>query len=248
MILYRKSGLLIEETWFGEPDSGSADIVYAYQLTSPNPSAQENIEFHTLVLDLRKEPEDLIAGFASNTRNEVRRSEKDGVTARSFCPAPGERIQEFVHFYSEFAAGKGLEPVDPQQLSQMAAEGRLCLSQAVGPDGAVIVWHSYYLHRGRARLLLSASLFRESESKEDRALIGRANRFLHFEDMKFLRSSGCDTYDFGGWYHGTEDEGLLRINKFKEGFGGSELTEYHAVIARTMKGRLGLAAKKMLKR
>lgn len=105
-------------------------------------------------------------------------------------------------------------------------------------DGTVLVWHAYYVGQSRARLLHSASLFREASDSAFRTLVGRANRYQHWRDMLKLKADGLTTYDMGGWYAGSEDEAKLSINKFKEGFGGETVVEYHCEEAVSLKGKL----------
>jgi len=50
------------------------------------------------------------------------------------------------------------------------------------------VWHAYILSGRTARLLHSGSCFRNREAHY-RALVGRANRWLHWKDMLQLKAS-----------------------------------------------------------
>jgi len=50
-------------------------------------------------------------------------------------------------------------------------------------------------------------------------------------------------YDFGGWYQGRDDQELLRINAFKEEFGGRHVREFHAAVPITLRGRAVLRAR-----
>lgn len=90
-------------------------------------------------------------------------------------------------------------------------------------EGNPIVMHSYLIDnedRGRVRLLHSASHFRSLLSSQERALVGRANRFLHYKDMLYFRNKGFSTYDFGGISIDDNDEEQKKIGAFKRGFGG----------------------------
>jgi hypothetical protein len=78
------------------------------------------------------------------------------------------------------------------------------------------------------------------------AYIGRANRLHHWSDMLRFRGEGFGIYDFGGWYAGTQDETLLRINRFKERFGGELVVQYNCDQAITWKGALGLWFKRRI--
>jgi hypothetical protein len=96
----------------------------------------------------------------------------------------------------------------------------------------------------RVRLLHSVSLFR-SEDRDRQALIGRANRLLHWKDMCAWRARGVGLYDFGGEYHGEEDAAQVRIAAFKRGFGGEVVPIYSGVRGITLVGRLALEAARL---
>src|SRR5271156_3508662 len=106
--------------------------------------------------------------------------------------------------------------------------------------GATVVWHVHAVTQEKATLLHSASHFRQLDDNEARAVVGRANRLLHWRDMLFFKAEGKSVYDFGGWYAGTEDVELLRINQFKEGFGGVRNDQFNGGIALSWRGWLYL--------
>ena len=92
----------------------------------------------------------------------------------------------------------------------------------------VLVMHSYILDPEAkiVRLDTSASHFRNAEDKEHRALVGRANKFLHYYTMLHFKEQGINTYDFGGYALDTKDPGLKSINRFKDAFKGQLVEEY----------------------
>jgi len=96
--------------------------------------------------------------------------------------------------------------------------------------GATVVWHVHAVTQEKATLLHSASHFRQLDDNEARAVVGRANRLLHWRDMLFFKAEGKSVYDFGGWYASTENVELLRINQFKEGFGGVRTDQFNGGI------------------
>ncbi|MNI71773.1 hypothetical protein D3C73_1276650 [compost metagenome] len=89
-------------------------------------------------------------------------------------------------------------------------------------DNVDIVMHSYVIdkHSKRARLLHSSSLFRNEDGTNIRAIIGRANRLLHFADIQYFKEMGFVTYDLGGYATDIQDQALANINQFKSSFGG----------------------------
>lgn len=114
--------------------------------------------------------------------------------------------------------------------------------------GATVVWHVHAVTQEKATLLYSASQFRQLDVNEARAVIGRANRLLHWRDMLFFKAEGKSVYDFGGWYVGTENVELLRINRFKEGFGGVRTDQFNGFIALSWRGWLYLKLRQHFRR
>jgi lipid II:glycine glycyltransferase (peptidoglycan interpeptide bridge formation enzyme) len=55
--------------------------------------------------------------------------------------------------------------------------------------------------------------------------------------MRRFKAQGVRWYDLGGWYHKADDEEKLRINRFKEGFGGQVAKNYLCVAYPTWKGK-----------
>ena len=76
--------------------------------------------------------------------------------------------------------------------------------------------------------------------------IGRANRFQHWQDIQRFKAEGVSIYDFGGWYEGDRDQERLRINKFKEEFGGEIVKNYICERALTAKAKVFLRVRRLL--
>lgn len=144
---------------------------------------------------------------------------KDGIQAEIHT-----ETNEFITFYNDFASTKGLAPIG---IGLLEYGENLVITKAVS-EGEILVMHAYLLDRseGRVRLLYSASLYRKEQmGGTKRSWIGRANRLLHFEDMKTFKAMGFSIYDMGGYAFGTADDSLQRINLFKDGFGGQMVVE-----------------------
>lgn len=158
------------------------------------------------------------AGFDQNTAYEIRRAIKDGVTTASETD-----IQRFIDFYNLFAVTKNL-PKLTQDFYKL--QPCIVITKAIYKDQDIVM-HAYLLDDTlkRVRLLHSASLFRNEKDNQLKAVTGRANRLLHFNDMCFFKQHGFQVYDMGGYAHGTSDEALKRINQFKDSFGGVLIQE-----------------------
>lgn len=178
----------------------------------------QRLPFYTKLIDLSKELSQIEQDFHPKTAYEIRRALKDGITT---CLE--NDIARFLNFYNEFADTKKL-----QRLSNGLRdyEDQLLITKAVVNQQDVVM-HAYIcdFELKRARLLHSASLFRKQSSPGQKAVIGRANRFLHFKDMVFLKEKGFVTYDLGGYAIDVTDQELVRINQFKDGFGGKLVEE-----------------------
>jgi hypothetical protein len=196
---------------------------------------------HTLMIDLRKDAEALLAEIAANTRYKIRRAEqRDHIGWECFQTPSPACLEEFCDAFNAFAAQKGQPRVDLRLLSLLAAGGILELSRATTARGLPLAWHSYVCVTGRARLLHSCSLFRSSDDSAFRNLIGRANRLLHWRDMLQFKDKGFVSYDLGGWHRAGTDPELVRINQFKGEFGGTVVPCYSCKRPLTPRGRLVL--------
>ena len=129
----------------------------------------------------------------------------------------------------------------------MAAAGVLDLSVAKDPRGNALVYHANYRDRCRATELELPSLYRKLSDSASRNAIGRANRYLIWSDMLRYKAQGLKYFDFGGWYPGTADPALLKINEFKRGFGGQVVRAYQCEQILTLKGWLVLRVARLLK-
>lgn len=246
MIVYQKHLLRIAEYWNGEePTLAGVDLVRCFQRTQPL-TGMVCREFYTILLDLTRESEQLMAGIKRDSRYEIRRaSMQDRLTYECWDGSDKKAFGEFCDYYDEFAIQKGQPKLNRAWLSLLAGKGKVVLSQVRDESGA-LVWHLYHLSQTRATLFYSASVFRKLTSSTERNKIGRANRFHHWQDMQHFKAAQLKVYDFGGWYEGNSDADRLRINQFKEEFGGEIVKNYICERAVTVRAELFLRARRLL--
>lgn len=200
----------------------------------------------TRLIDLQRSPDELFGDCSKSNRYEIERARRsDDVVVEFRAPSVPADADEFADYYDRFAATKGVAPLRRSQAHAIAEAGRLVLTGARHEERWLAA-HAYYVDGDRARLTHSASLFRTEESAPERARVGRANRLLHWEDMVRFRELGMATYDLGGWYMGTGNEALLRINSFKKQFGGTIVAEWDSFRARSLRGWVYLRARDAL--
>lgn len=240
MIVWQGRFCRFGDIYFGEEPVPRAevDVVRHFHRLTPLPRACSVVQ--TILIDLAPDPEVLLAAVSKDTRYEIRRAgEKDGLEYE-VVEATGQAVDEFAGYYAQFAALKGLPPLSTDYLHTLARARSLDLS-VIRQEGKVLVWHAYHRGRERVRLLHSVSLYRTAEDSARRNLVGRANRYHHWQDICRFRADAIALYDFGGWYEGAKDQEKVRINAFKEEFGGTIVPTFSCQHALTVKGQLVLA-------
>ncbi|HJA31219.1 MAG TPA: hypothetical protein H9956_06170 [Candidatus Eisenbergiella pullicola] len=254
VICYRKKMLRLAQIWFygsreefrrsGKEEAAmakKADIAFYHGIREPEsgPFCLKQT-FHSRFSDLTLPEETLFLQISKTGRNEVRRSEKDGAEREFFDSGEllerPEILEGLAEMYRRMYASKGKEAfMNLEQMRAYAREGALYCSR-VRKDGEDLVYHSYLADETCARLLHSVSDFRESQ---DGALISRANRGLHWEDMKRFAKKGLSVYDWGGISNPEAPNG---IDQFKIKFGGEPVTYYNAIEGRSVLGKLAVLA------
>lgn len=199
--------------------------MYAQYLGQEPPSGWVTEKFFTVLTHLDTDAEGHLGRMKKGTAYEIRRAEKDDL---EFSIQTDQSA--FLDFYNRFARNKKLGLLGPSHLTSLGPH--LWLSM-VSQEEHPLAYHAYVVDKqeSRARLLYSAQL----QQGYDRALLGRANRWLHFRDLLSLQESGLLIYDWGGISEPGSDPQREGINQFKLGFGGEVVQEqncYSPLLAR----------------
>jgi hypothetical protein len=244
-MLTTKGPVRIAEIWFDDDlRAAGADIVRFRNRSTPVEEGQ-CLEWYTLIVDLAQEMGAIEAKIKSDTRYAIRRAgTKDKLTYNYHDQPVDDAMEAFLAFYNEFAGATGLPEIKLAHLDSIRDTKKLILTNVQTADGEDLVWHSYLCGRDRVRLLHSASLFRTVDNSAYRQRVGRANRYHHWLDFLKLKEAGFQIYDFGGWYAGSDDSDKVRINRFKEEFGGTVVSTYYGEVALTMLGKVALKLKR----
>src|SRR5260221_5864902 len=227
------------EVWYEEepPRDSGVYLVPFRQRKTPIADARAT-PFLTMVTDLSAEIDEIAEKFGKDCRYKIRRAEtKDGLRME-FITDPESRLGEFQAFYDAFAKQKSVAPSYHQWLLAACKARQLVLTSASQNDEA-LVWHAYVTSGKAAWLQYTGSCFRDKDN-DYRALVGRANRWLHWKEMLQFKEMGIRRYDWGGLF---EDESVPEnagINKFKKDFGGQQVRTYDCTVPVTLKGRLWL--------
>ena len=249
MITCRSRFLTRGEVWFdNEPDDAQSVDWILYHQRSHSVSGAKWKYFYTSIIDLTQSCQQLLAQLNQDTAYKIRRSrDRDKILCERCDPRNPAVMNRFEQMYNQFAAMKGLYPLDRARLESLAAAGVLDLSVAKDPQGNALVYHANYRDSCRATELYLPSLYRQLSDSAARNAIGRANRYLIWSDLLRYKEQGLKYFDFGGWYPGTTDQARLKINDFKRGFGGQVVREYECERILTLKGWVVLHAAELLK-
>ena len=167
--------------------------------------------------------------FCRTTRYHIKKAKSEGVK----CCTTSD-LKSYALFYNEYMNRKKMPGFVSEEKLGIYGEA-LVMRAAYLNEGQFIVFHSYLLDKTirRVRLLNSFSGIHDTSLTTDqKSAIGRANKFLHCDDMKYFRDEGFTIYDFGGYSMATNDKSLNGINNFKDSFGGIlvEESDYESYI------------------
>ena len=160
-----------------------------------------------------------------------------------FAARPGPHLRDFCDFYDEFARQKRLRPADVTWLQAACDANRFALA-TVWRGREPLVRHGYVVGGKTILLHCSASLFR-TQDQEHRALIARANRWLHWRSMLYFSEHGATHYDWGGLFEDESTPERVGINRFKKEFGGRPVRRFDCLVARSARGHLRLGIKRL---
>lgn len=191
---------------------------------------------HTLLINLEQDDSVLLSSFSEKTRYEIRRASKESLSHEIRID-----IAAFVSFYNAAALQKGRSSIAASDLELFSQN---LLVTATLREGKAMAMHAYLCDEESKIVVLyqSATAHRGASDPSSRSLIGRANRWLHWQDMLLFKSTGYSCYDFGGWSKDATDPELQGINKFKQGFGGllveiSNYVSFPIIAWNRMRGR-----------
>ncbi len=247
MIRLTGRGAIYGELWFDEPAPSAPCVDILQYRQSPVLIAQaRHTSFLSLVSELTPAPEAIMDKFGKDCRYKIRRAQaRDGLQIE-FIAEPRDRLEEFADFFDVFATQKSVALCDRHWLTAACNARQLTLS-LISRDGEALIWHAHVLSGKTAGLQYSASRFRDRDS-DYRALVGRANRWLHWQDMLHFKQTGKDRYDWGGMFEDESTPERAGINNFKRDFGGQPVRSFQFGVPLTMRGRVWLPLREAWRR
>lgn len=198
-------------------------------------------------VDCVKEQIDL--PFSKVTKYDIRRSNEDELNifhyTSDFLSSHQDIYAEFAKLYDEMYKAKGLSATANIDSMKNVAENNGLLISCARNKSIPLVFHVYVIDGKSARLWMSTSIFRESEDKQFRAKVGRANKRLHYEDLLYFHDNGYCYYDWGGISSFDKPNG---IDLFKMSFGGTYIEYYNETFICSFRYKLFYNLKNRIKK
>jgi hypothetical protein len=243
VILSTRMSVRIADFYFDEPAPAGlkADIIRYNQSPVPTPGS-DCTPCSTIVVDLSLPQDELFCNLKSHTRQKIRRTQRDELTYEFSNDGDQDTLVRFADHLNRCRDLKLLPRVGRKRLFILARQKALDLSWVRDQSGEMLCASSYVITPFRVRGLLAGASYRNTTDPTRRTMIGRANRLLYWRDIVRFKEAGFRFFDFGGYYMGSEDQEKLRINGFKEEFGGEVLHEFNCQKGMTVKGNFMLWA------
>lgn len=202
----------------------SGDINYCIQVKENTQGKLQ--EFHTLLIGLEQDVEQIKKGIYHRTLTEINSFlNNQEYEHKLLYPVSDSDLSFYVKLFNAFAETKRIRKAELFRLKAYNKEKILAVS-VIRQAGKPLCINFYRLTQQRATNLHTFSV-QQGLSASQR---GRAHRTLHWLDILEFKNMGVGSYDFGGWYEGQSDKALLNINQFKEQFTKQRVKEYTGVI------------------
>lgn len=201
----------------------------------------------TLISDLSLDEDALWAITTKTVRNEINRSKREnvGISVYRGKEISDELLVEFNSMYHGMYEEKEMPghclPI--RELKKYADKDALVITTAEIEDKSV-VYHSYITDGIHSRFLHSCSEFRAADNATRNA-IGRANKYLHWNDWLYLKKLGVTEYDWGGIASYENPNG---IDKFKMAFGGEYRKYYNLTCNCSLAARVYARIRRIIKK
>lgn len=227
-IKYRRLLFSVNDNFLTADVKLDADINYCIQV--PENINNSLNEFYTLLVDLDQPIDTIWENIYHRTRSEITSFLSNQEFEHRILTDPSDKeLDEFILVFNDFAKNKNIRKAETFRLKAFLQNKILAISY-IKQNNKFICINFYRLTKQRATNLSSFHLKHIYEKDHSASHFGRAHRALHWLDIKEFKTMSVNTYDFCGWYNGTEDIELLNINKFKEQFTQNKVKEYSGVI------------------
>lgn len=245
----------VERVWFtnniSELSKKKCDITRFLRIPEQSCTTMDSRKLEkvcTLTSDLTEPVEVLLNRMKKSVKYEINRSEKEQeITCEYFTAihlfSNKLILEDFKLAYYDFCIKAGNSKLKKayhhKRVLAYIDNECILISKASFCNGNV--WHMYVWYQSNAVLVYSFSDYRNQEVNKE--LAGRANKYLHYKDMLYLKDHKCTIYD---WGNVTKFENYNGIDKFKSSFGGEQKIVYNYYQGNTMLGKILVKVKQLI--
>ncbi|WP_102273049.1 hypothetical protein [Cytobacillus massiliigabonensis] len=227
----------------------TSDLLYKFELQlSPEEviklvSSKNSLSLlePTYLIDLSMDEDEILKRIHKNTRYKINRAAtRDELHYVELTSPSDNQINDFKEFYNPFAREKNIRECDMTKLKALRDQEALVISYIEDSGYRILCYHVYFVAGTQGYLLYSASRRFEKDGVDNRNLIGRANRYLHWRDILSFKQKGCKWYNFGGKILNPSDKSGQNINEFKLSFGSIHAHDLRIYYSKSLKGKIFL--------
>ncbi len=250
IINYKRSFLKVEEIW-GRRKAETvkkADILLKKQLLLSEPENslvkwrgnRNSLEVcvPNFLIDLSQDEEKICQKIHKSTRADIRKAiENAELTYYETDHPTDEEIMEFSLLYNSFAKKKNITPCFKEQLLAIRNNNSLIMTSVKDQQNNILCAGTLLQDRENKQLygLYGVSKRLLKTTNNERRLIGRANKYLHWREIQSAKKRGMDWYNFGGEVFREEDKG---VNDFKRRFGAIRGYDYNIFTPKSIIGKI----------
>jgi len=212
------------------------DAVYYFNCKKPNGQAKE---FKTMLVNLKREPEEILRSFRKKTRVEINKALSDPLLYFNINDQPtAEDLKAFVEGYNIFASKKNLRASNKSFLTRLMNIDKLIIGTAYR-EGEVLCQFALIDAEEKTVCYYGYNVrFSDISDYNKVKLISRANRALEYICMLHANKKGKMYYDLCGLTMDPTNPNAENVDQYKMSFKGQVATEYHFIHPVTLKGRL----------
>lgn len=242
---FKKFNIKISKIWFynkKEKFINDSDVIQLYGIKDQINGLKGNVQY-SLYIDLTKNENEIFNNFKKTVKYDINKSENDGVKIEYYDSKELKNnkkiIDTFEIMYNQMYEEKGLKTKLSRDTFESYIDSDMAILSKVSKDNTDIIYHVYLADDNCTRFLYSCSNFR-SDDQNMKNIIGRANKSLHWNDIKYFKQKNLKIYDLGGVRSFNNPNG---IDLFKMSFGGEKIVYYNYEYANTIKGKIYLFLK-----
>jgi lipid II:glycine glycyltransferase (peptidoglycan interpeptide bridge formation enzyme) len=180
----------------------------------------------TSIIDLTQDLDTIWSKFHRDTYKGIKRAEREDVRI-----LVNSRYEQFFDIYKNFIRKKEIDSifgsigVETASLDTMKKKGTLFVAEY---RNEILGGMLFLEDDSNIETLVSASK-RLERGKEEKAIIGCANRLIRWETIKYAKEKGIKEFDLGGLFPEDKvDKDPIKkgINSYKLSFGGDVVTGF----------------------